>query len=89
MVATHLDTAAVGTTETRPIIRVADETKPSVKSTELYAFVAAVVGVLIATQQLDNMDGWDGWRLVTALTIGYMVSRGLAKAGSHHAGGDD
>jgi hypothetical protein len=45
-------------------------------------FVAAVAGLLIATQQLDNMDAWDGWRLVTALVVGYMLSRGLAKAGS-------
>jgi hypothetical protein len=61
-----------------------DETKMSFLTTEFWAFVAAVAGVLIATQQLDNMDAWDGWRLVTALTVGYMLSRGLAKAGSRH-----
>lgn len=61
-----------------------DETKASFQTTELWVFVAAVAAVLVATQQLDNMDGWDGWRLVTALAIGYMVSRGLAKAGSRH-----
>jgi hypothetical protein len=88
MATTHREMTSLGTTDARPILRLADETKPSLKTTEMYAFVAAVVGVLLATQQLDNMDGWDGWRLVTALTIGYMVSRGLAKAGSGHAGGD-
>jgi hypothetical protein len=61
-----------------------DETKASFQTTELWVFVAAVVGVLVATQQLDNMDGWDGWRLVTILATGYLVSRGLAKAGSRH-----
>jgi hypothetical protein len=65
-----------------------DETKASLKTTELWIFVAAVAGVLVATQQLDNMDGWDGWRLVTALAIGYMLSRGLAKAGSRHSTDD-
>jgi hypothetical protein len=67
-----------------PVRTELDETKASFQTTELWVFVAAVVGVLAATQQLDNMDGWDGWRLVTALVIGYMVSRGLAKAGSRH-----
>jgi hypothetical protein len=62
-----------------------DETKTSFMTTEFWAFIAAVVGVLIVTQQLDNMDAWDGWRLVTALAVGYMVSRGLAKAGSRHS----
>jgi hypothetical protein len=65
-----------------------DETKASFLTTEFWAFVAAVAGVLAATQQLDVMNAWDGWRLVTALAIGYMVSRGLAKAGSHHRDGD-
>ena len=67
-----------------PVRSELDETKASFQTTEFCIFVAAVIGVLVATQQLDNMDGWDGWRLVTALAIGYMVSRGLAKAGSRH-----
>ena len=63
------------------------ETKASFKTTEFIAFVATVVGVLIATALVDSGDDGSlgarqGWTLVTALTIGYMVSRGLAKAGS-------
>lgn len=72
-----------------PVRSSRDETKASFQATELWVFVASVVAVLLATQQLDNMDGWDGWRLVTALAIGYMVSRGLAKAGSSHRDGDN
>jgi hypothetical protein len=67
-----------------PVRSELDETKASFQSTELWVCVAAVIGVLAATAQLDNMDAWDGWRLVTALAIGYMLSRGLAKAGSSH-----
>ena len=67
-----------------PVRSELDETKASFQTTELWVFVAAVAAVLVATQRLDNMDGWDGWRLVTALAIGYMVSRGLANAGSRH-----
>ncbi|HEX8509672.1 MAG TPA: hypothetical protein VF635_09285 [Propionibacteriaceae bacterium] len=65
------------------------ETKASFKTTELIAYVAAVVGVLIASLVVDvNEDGqgfsaYQGWFLVTLLTIGYLVSRGLAKSGSH------
>lgn len=62
----------------------ADETKWSFLTTEFWAAVAAVAAILIATQQLDSMTAYDGWRLVTFVVIGYMVSRGLAKAGSNH-----
>ncbi|MDQ3702534.1 MAG: hypothetical protein M3442_16665 [Chloroflexota bacterium] len=54
------------------------------KTTELWAFMAAVIGVWLTTQRLDNVEAWDGLRLITVLAVGYMVSRGLAKAGSRH-----
>ncbi|MFP5370353.1 MAG: hypothetical protein ACLGI3_06350 [Actinomycetes bacterium] len=64
------------------------ETKLSLKTTELWVFVLAVVGVLYAAREADNFAADQAWTLVAALTIGYMVSRGLAKAGSrHHADG--
>ena len=45
----------------------------------------AVVGVLIASALVDNNFGADpAWRYVTYLTIGYMISRGLAKSGSRN-----
>ena len=64
------------------------ETKPSFKTTELIVYVLSVLGVLIASLVVDvNEDGqgfsaYQGWFLVTLLTIGYLISRGLAKAGS-------
>lgn len=65
------------------------ETKPSVRSTEFYVFLAAVAGVLIASQLVGrNSAGVDvfradnAWFMITLLSIGYLVSRGLAKAGS-------
>ena len=67
----------------------AGETKHSLKTTEFFAYVAAVVGVLIAAAIVgDGDNGQDvfgarsAWLYVTILTVGYMVSRGLAKAGS-------
>ena len=61
------------------------ETKPSFKTSELIAYVVAVVGVLIASAVTDKSDfgAQEAWFYVTLLTIGYMVSRGLAKAGSY------
>jgi hypothetical protein len=45
--------------------------------------VLAVLGVLIASMIVDQSFGADpAWRYVTYLTVGYMISRGLAKAGS-------
>jgi hypothetical protein len=64
--------------------RVSTETKASVKTTELIAYVAAVIGVLVASAMVDKSDfgAQEAWFYVTLLTIGYMVSRGLAKSGS-------
>ena len=61
-----------------------DETKAAFKTTELMAFVVVALLVLIASKIDDSLDGRGAWQLVTALTIGYMISRGLAKSGSRH-----
>ena len=68
-------------------VRKSTETKAAFKTTELMAYVAAVIGVLIAGAIVDQSDaGGLGakqvWLYVTVLTVGYMVSRGLAKSGS-------
>ncbi len=61
------------------------ETKASTKTTELIVYALAVLGVLIASAIVDNSFGADpAWRYVTYLTVGYMISRGLAKAGSRY-----
>ena len=63
------------------------ETKHSSKTTEFFAFLAVLAGILIAGLIADN-DGPGGfgaqdvWLYATILTVGYMVSRGLAKSGS-------
>ena len=63
----------------------ATETKHSSKTSELYAFVAVLAGILIAGLVTDGADDFGPtkvWLYVTILTVGYMVSRGLAKSGS-------
>ena len=71
----------------RPATRRETETKASFKTTEFFAYLAAVVSVLIAAGVVDesNAGGFgakQAWLYVTILTVGYMVSRGFAKSGS-------
>ena len=65
--------------------RVDTETKSAFKTTEFIAYIVAVAGVLIASAIFDDTDfgTQEAWFYVTLLTIGYMVSRGLAKSGSY------
>jgi hypothetical protein len=57
------------------------ETKWSFRTTELLTLILGTVGILVAASQLDDLDGRYAWTLVTALAIGYLLSRGIAKAG--------
>ena len=61
-----------------------DETKPSFLTTEFYAMLGVIAAILVAAAQADNFDAPRAWTLVAAVAVGYMVSRGLAKAGSSH-----
>lgn len=66
--------------------RLATETKQAFKTTEFWAYVLAVIAVLIAGT-VDDSEGTqfgadDVWLYVTLLTIGYMLARGLAKSGA-------
>ena len=76
--------------------RLTTETKQAFKTTEFYAFLAAVIGVLIAGNAIEIAEGGTDyftadkvWLYVTILTVGYMVSRGLAKSGSRDPYWDD
>ncbi len=60
------------------------ETKASFKTTELIVYALASALVLIAGLIVDGFNATETWRYFTYLSIGYMVSRGLAKAGSRY-----
>jgi hypothetical protein len=64
--------------------RAGTETKASFKTTELIVYVLSVLAVLIASELADDGDfnAKEAWFFVTLLTIGYMISRGLAKSGA-------
>jgi multisubunit Na+/H+ antiporter MnhG subunit len=71
------------------------ETKASTKTTEFYAMIAVIAGILIACWWIGRNGGADAfkaeraWLYVAIVASAYMVSRGLAKSGSHDFHGDD
>jgi hypothetical protein len=72
------------------------ETKPSFATTEFWVYVASVAAMLIASYLVGkNSVGVDifrapqAWFFITLLTIGYLGSRGLAKAGSNFRSGEE
>ena len=66
------------------------ETKPSFKTTELIVFAVVALGIIIASAVIgdgqgggaDHFSAYRAAQLITFLSIGYMIARGLAKAGS-------
>jgi hypothetical protein len=69
--------------------RLSTETKSALKTTELWLYVAAVAGILIASDLVrttsshgDYFRADRAWLYIVIVTVGYVVSRGLAKSGS-------
>jgi hypothetical protein len=69
--------------------RHSDETKLSFKTTEFWAMAGVIAAILIAAAISDSLDDVRAWTLVTVVAAAYIVSRGLAKAGSRYSGGED
>jgi hypothetical protein len=75
----------------RVSVRRSTETKASFKTTEFSAYVGMLAGIFIAGA-VASATGYGGhhdifradriWLYAVILTVGYMVSRGLAKSGS-------
>ena len=71
--------------------RLTTETKQAFKTTEFWAMVAIVVSILVASWIVGDGDGRANdafpavraWLYVAIVAAAYIVSRGLAKAGSH------
>ena len=75
-------------------MRLSTETKHSVKTTEFWAMVAVIAGILVASwivgqgegngnSNIDAFPASRAWLYVAIVAVGYMVSRGLAKSGTH------
>jgi hypothetical protein len=68
--------------------RLATETKAAFKTTEFYAYVVTFILILIAGNSIEIAEGGTDyftadkvWLYITILTVGYMISRGIAKSG--------
>jgi hypothetical protein len=80
----------------RTVGRLATETKAAFKTTEFYAMIAVIVGILVAAASIgateghpDKFVGSQAWLYVAVVASAYIVSRGLAKAGSREPYSDD
>ncbi|MET0715051.1 MAG: hypothetical protein ABWY57_09075 [Mycetocola sp.] len=68
--------------------RVTVETKPAFKTTEFYAWIVVSLAILIASAMVDNGEDGQGfgadhaWQYVAFVTVAYILSRGIAKAGT-------
>ena len=60
------------------------EARRSLATSEFYIYIIAVIALLFFTYDsaVDSLSREEGWRYAIALTVGYLLSRGLAKAGS-------
>ena len=60
------------------------ETKLGTKTTEFYAMVFAIVGIVVATyaDSGDTLTKNNGIRYATFVAVAYILSRGLAKLGT-------
>jgi hypothetical protein len=68
--------------------RLATETKSFFKTSEFWAYLVVLAGILIAGNSVEKAEGGHDyfgadkvWLYATILTVGYMVARGIAKAG--------
>lgn len=69
--------------------RLSTETKAAYKTTEFVAFIAVVAGILISAASItgggDHVDLFkasQAWLYISIVTLGYLLSRGIAKSGS-------
>jgi hypothetical protein len=80
--------------------RTSEETKPAFKTTEFILYIVIVISIIITsivvsgdtvtnsdgtqTTTPDPFDANQAMLYIVALTIGYMLARGLAKSGSRN-----
>lgn len=71
------------------------ETKPAYKTTEFYAWIVVSLAILVASAMVDNGEDGQGfgadhaWQYVAFVTVAYILSRGIAKAGTRGRARDD
>jgi hypothetical protein len=74
--------ADLGSRSRRASYTEATETKTFSKTSEFFVWLGTVAAVLVAVLMIDGFGPDRGWTLVTALSVAYLLSRGLAKSGA-------
>jgi hypothetical protein len=78
--------------------RLTTETKQAFKTTEFWLSIAVIAGILISAALIKGGDSEGGtdefiarnaWLYVAIVTVGYAISRGLAKSGSREPYDED
>jgi hypothetical protein len=76
--------------EPRRSYRTFTETKAGFKTTEFMLAIIAIAGILVATYVADaDLGANEGWRYATWVAVAYILSRGLAKAGTREPYSND
>jgi hypothetical protein len=91
MTSTQPGTRAGSTTNTKKNVRTAQpvrelrETKPSFMTTEFWAMLAGIAAIVVIYNAAADasLTLFRACLLATIIGTGYIVSRGIAKAGSH------
>jgi hypothetical protein len=87
--------AARNTNNDNLVRRVFTETKSAFKTTEFYIWLIVSAAILIAAAVTDNGDDGQGfgadhaWQYVAIVTAAYIISRGIAKAGTRARNDND
>jgi hypothetical protein len=83
-------------TRAQPRRSLATETKAAIKTTEFFAMIVVIIGILVAAASIgateghpDKFTGSQAWLYVTIVASAYMIGRGLAKSGSHEPYSED
>ncbi len=93
--ATRTDRPSRTLPDSRPLRDRVTETKHSTKTTEFYAMVAVIAGILVAAWYVgrdsvtDAFTAERAWLYVAIVASAYMISRGLAKSGTRERTDDD
>ena len=64
------------------------ETKPFFLTSEFVGSVLAIAGIALTAVSSDAFGAWRAWILITAITVGYVISRGIAKAATRSLADD-
>ena len=64
------------------------ETKPFFLTSEFLTTAGVIAALAIAMSQLDSFNADRGWLLITAIAAAFVLSRGIAKAGTRSVSDD-